>query len=202
MTTKVNIENVSASIGFNFKEVKSEYVKNGKIALEEVFRILKSKNESVSYDKNKGRITIIYEVGESRVKFFIHSSGKIQCTGARSEKDLYYVLERYFQKVREVIGIKNIRVFIKNIMATAVFDYKVRLDKIENYLGNENAENDREITYMPDIFPAAIYKSKLGTANIFANGKIVIITTRKENIAKIVKDIEEIIAINKAAIPL
>jgi TATA-box binding protein (TBP) (component of TFIID and TFIIIB) len=193
---------VSALIEFNFEEVKSEYVKNGKIALEEVFRILEGKNENASYDKNKKRIAIICEIGESRVKFFIHSSGKIQCMGARSEKDLYCALEKHFQKVGEIIGIKKISVSIKNIMATAVFDYKIRLDEMENYAENENAENDCEITYRLDIFPAAIYKSKLGTANIFMNGKIVIITTRKENIAPIVKNIEEIIAINKAAIPL
>ncbi len=197
MNTKINIENISALIKFNFEEVKSEYVKGGKIELEEVFRILKSKNENVFYDKNKKKITVIYEIGESCVKFFIYPSGKIQCMGARSEEDLYCALEKHFQKVGEIIGMKKPVVSINNVMATTMFDYKIDLVKLENY-----REDDCKITSDSEIFPAATYKSKLGTANLFANGKIVIITKRKENIAPMVKNIEEIVALNKAAILL
>ncbi len=196
MNTKINIENISALIEFNFEEVKLEYVKDGKLALEEIFGILKRKNENVFYDKKK--IVIIYETGESRVQFFIYSSGKIWCVGARSEEDLYCALERHFQKAGAIMGIKKPVVLINNIMATAMFDYKIYLDELENYV-----EDGCKITYEPGIFPRkAIYKSELGSANIFLNGKIVVIAKRKDDIVPIVKNIEEIIAINKAAIPL
>ncbi|OQX21598.1 MAG: hypothetical protein BWK75_02790, partial [Candidatus Altiarchaeales archaeon A3] len=116
------------------------------------------------------------------MEFFIHSSGKIWCVGARSEEDLYCALEKHFQKVGEIIGIKTMSVSVKNIMATTMFDYKIDLVKLENY-----GEYDCKITYDSEIFPAATYKSKLGTANLFLNGKIVVIVKRKDDIIPIVK---------------
>jgi len=196
MGTKINTENIFASIEFNFEEVKSGYVKNRKIKLEKIFIILKSKNENAFYDKNKKKITIIYEIGESSMKFFIYGTGKILCMGARSEEDLYCALEKHFQKVCKIIGIKKMSASIKNIMATAVFDYKINLEKLENY-----KKDDCEITYNPEFFHGATYKSKLGTGNIFANGKIVVITKRKDDVLPIVNHIEKIISINNAAIP-
>lgn len=198
MSTNINIENISVLIEFDLKEVKSKYVNDGKVVLERVFTILKEKNEDVFYDKKK--LTLIYKINGDYVKFFIYRSGKILCVGARKEEEVYDAL-RYLQKICKIIGVKKISSSIINIIATAILDYQIDLELLaccSEYYGKDYCE----ITYTPEIFTAAVYKSKLGSANIFANGKIVVITKKKENIAIIVKNIEEITFLTNARIPL
>jgi len=61
---------------------------------------------------------------------------------------------------------------------------------------------DCEIIYDSEIFHGIICKSKFGSANIFANGKIVILTRKEEYIVPIIKNIEKAVYLTKSAIPL
>lgn len=195
----LDVFNISGLIRFNPKEVKQKYIKNGKFLLNEIFTDLKSKNYNVVFSRKGGFFIECknYKASiMSNIVFSLYPSMKILFTGAKSEKEIHNAIEHCFKKVLNKIGIKKYKVLITNIMFSSVFDYNINLDKLMKY------SEDCKIFYNPEIFCAASYESKYGFANIFANGKVVIIVKNKRDAKRIIKQIEKIISITKAAIPL
>ena len=110
---------------------------------------------------------------EGRVSIFF--TGKMISTGAKSIQKSIYQLER----AMEVMVVNNFtnRVLlnprVRNIVATANLLSKLDLKAIATYVPT--------ITYEPDQFPGAVFRTEDGpVCLLFASGKIVIVGSRSE----------------------
>lgn len=113
---------------------------------------------------------VVYRIREPKLAMLIFSSGKIICTGARSEEDIEKAVSSLLQKFKEG-GIKihgKPKVEIQNIVASAKMNFKVNLDQLA--LECENTE------YEPEQFPGLVFRldEPKTVMLVFRSGKIII----------------------------
>lgn len=125
-----------------------------------------------------------------------YSSGKMICTGVKSEKLLQKAIIKY-NKIIKSCGfstkLKMEKIVINNITATWDIKFKIQLTNLYSYLANLQ-ENGVKVHYDSENFPALIYYKLVDNSNmrilIYASGKIVITgAKKKENICNILNDI-------------
>ena len=112
----------------------------------------------------------------------IFSSGKIVCTGAKSEKEVGEAVKMIIKELRKVkIYItKKPEITIQNMVASGDIGMTLNLNKLAFKL--ENAE------YEPEQFPGLVYKVNISgkkenfraTFLLFSNGKVVCTGTKSE----------------------
>jgi len=122
---------------------------------------------------------LVFRLKKPRTSTLIFSSGKMICTGARSEKEAERALRRLVRVLKEggilIVGKSEIK--IVNIVASANLGGSV--DLLEFY-ESERGMGGR-IIYEPEQFPGLIYRMEDPRAVIllFSNGKMVCTGARK-----------------------
>ncbi len=154
MTIKVNIENMVSVITLNQKIDLKKFVR-----------------EIRGLEYNPGRFPgVVYRIRELKLAMLIFSSGKVICTGAKSEGDIREAVKNLLKKFEEGgIRIKERpKIEIQNIVASAKMNFRVNLDRLA--MECENTE------YEPEQFPGLVFR--LGDPKtvmlVFRSGKIII----------------------------
>ncbi|MBS7658057.1 MAG: TATA box-binding protein [Candidatus Bathyarchaeia archaeon] len=132
---------------------------------------------------------LIYRDKSFKATLMIFNSGKIVCTGAKSENKAKKAILRLINELKNsgVVILNPVKIEIENIVAVSELNIKLNLEKI--------AEKLKGAIYEPDQFPALIYKIEdLCIALIFSNGKIIYVGGKKEEfIKKALEKLEELI---------
>ena len=126
----------------------------------------------------------------------IFSSGKLTCTGVKSEEQLKKAIIKY-DKIIKSCGFStklNLdEIVINNISATFDFKFMLPLKRLYYYLGSLK-ETGVKLHYFENSFPAMVYYKKVDNSNMrisfFTSGKINITGARKkEDISIIINQI-------------
>ncbi len=154
MSIKANIENMVSSITIDHKIDLKKFTKN-------------VKGLEYNPDRFPGAV---YRVKEPKLAMLIFSSGKIICTGTRSEGDISIAVKKLVEKLGEggIIIKSKPKVEVQNIVASAKMNVRVNLDLIA--MESDNTE------YEPEQFPGLVFRlDKPKTVMlIFRSGKIII----------------------------
>lgn len=128
------------------------------------------KCRNVEY-KPKRFAAAIMRIREPRTTALIFASGKIVCTGAKSEDDSRKAALKYAKDIKK-IGYKNVKMsdfLIQNIVASHDVGFQIKLETLNNKM-------QKMSRYEPELFPGLIFRMqdpKL-VLLIFASGKIVL----------------------------
>lgn len=113
---------------------------------------------------------VVMRILEPRVTALVFRSGKIVCTGARTEHDSY-VAARKIARIIQRLGFpaKFLDFKIQNFIATADLRFPVRLEALQQAHGQFTS-------YEPELFPGLVYRMVRPRVVllIFVNGKIVL----------------------------
>jgi len=122
---------------------------------------------------------LVFRLKKPRTSTLIFSSGKMICTGARSEKEAERALRKLVRVLKEggilIMGKPEIK--IVNIVASVNLGGSV--DLLEFY--ESESDMGGKIIYEPEQFPGLIYRMEDPRAVIllFSNGKMVCTGARK-----------------------
>ena len=120
---------------------------------------------------------VIMRIKEPKTTALIFASGKMVCTGARSEEDSRKAARQY-AKIIQKLGypVKFSEFKIQNIVGSCDVKFKISLSGLNIY-------HDKFSSYEPELFPGLIYKMykpKI-VLLIFASGKIVLTGAKEKN---------------------
>ncbi len=163
MKPKVHIENIVSSITLGID-----------IDLDKLAR-------SVSGIENPERFPgLIFRVDDPKLAMLIFRTGKIICSGARSQDDIAAAVKRLIAKLREggITVTKKPVVQIQNIVASSSLDLKVNLDVL--------ATECFDTEYEPEQFPGLVFRldHPKTVMLIFRSGKIIITGAKTEQDVK------------------
>lgn len=133
-----------------------------------------SRVRNAEYNPKRFR-AIIMRIFDPRTTGMIFSSGKMVCTGARSERSSCLACRKYgriLQKLGYKITFSDFKV--QNIVCTIDVKFPICLDKL-------SLVHSQFSSYDPDFFPALIYRmvKPRTVLLIFVSGKIIIIGKEK-----------------------
>ena len=111
----------------------------------------------------------------SSAKLTIYRTGKYIITGIKS----FDLIEGLWKEIVAILApLLDASLFeapsVKNIVAYEELGRSLNLMKIIAALRDEDAE------YEPEVFPGLIWRSKDGSANIFMNGKVMLLGCKSE----------------------
>lgn len=163
MKPKVHIENIVSSITLDIE-----------IDLDKLAR-------SVSGIENPERFPgLIFRVDDPKLAMLIFRTGKIICSGARSQDDIAAAVKRLIAKLKEggITVKKKPVVQIQNIVASSSLDLKVNLDVL--------ATECFDTEYEPEQFPGLVFRldHPKTVMLIFRSGKIIITGAKTEQDVK------------------
>ena len=118
---------------------------------------------------------LLFRIRRPRASALIFSSGKIVCTGARSEREARVAVDRIVAELRRRgVSIGDARVKVENVVATGSLGVNLPLEELALSL-------DRCI-YEPEQFPGIIHRMEDPKVVflLFSNGKFVCTGARTE----------------------
>lgn len=119
---------------------------------------------------------LVFRLRRPKTTTLIFNSGKMICTGARSEKLARSAIRRVVRLLREngVVLLSEVQIEVVNIVATVDLGVGVDLEMAEFTLDN--------VMYEPEQFPGLIYRMQEPKVVflIFASGKLVCTGGRSE----------------------
>jgi transcription initiation factor TFIID TATA-box-binding protein len=119
---------------------------------------------------------LVYRLKRPKTSSLLFSSGKMVCTGAKSERSAKAAIRRIANELRThgIVIIRNPEVRIENIVATADLNGTLDLEVV--------AERLTKTMYEPEQFPGLIYRmdEPKTVILIFTSGKLVITGAKTE----------------------
>ncbi|CAF0773640.1 unnamed protein product [Adineta steineri] len=113
---------------------------------------------------------VIMRIRSPRTTALIFSSGKMVCTGAKSEEDSVQAARRYARVIQKLgFQAKFLDFKIQNMVGSADVNFKIRLEALQ-------LKHATYCSYEPELFPGLIYriiKPKI-VLLIFNSGKVVL----------------------------
>jgi len=149
---------------------------------------------------------VIMRIREPKTTALIFASGKMVCTGAKSEEDARTAARKYAKIVQKLGFPATFKEFkVQNIVGSCDVKFPIRLEGLA--FGHQLFSN-----YEPELFPGLIYRMQLPKVVllIFVSGKVVLtgakfrddIYTAFENIYPILQSFRKGDAANPAPTPL
>jgi transcription initiation factor TFIID TATA-box-binding protein len=120
---------------------------------------------------------VIMRIREPKTTALIFASGKMVCTGARSEEDSRKAARQYAKIINKLgFPVKFSEFKVQNIVGSCDVQFPIRLEGLAN-------AHSRFCNYEPEMFPGLIYrmnKPKI-VLLIFVSGKIVLTGAKDRN---------------------
>jgi len=141
------------------------------ITLDQIIDLKKLARTAKDLQYNPGKFPgAVYRIAEPKVAMLIFGSGKVICSGSRSNKDIDAAVTHLLNRLRKSgIRIKGKpRIKIQNIVASASVGFEVNLDVLAIEVMNTE--------YEPEQFPGLVFRlDKPKTVMlIFRSGKLII----------------------------
>ena len=119
---------------------------------------------------------LVFRLKRPKTATLIFNSGKMVCTGAKSEKEARRAVKKVIKELKKggIIIISKPELKIQNIVASASLGGTIDLEKAAYSLG--------KTMYEPEQFPGLIYRMDVPKVVIllFASGKLVCTGAKKE----------------------
>ena len=133
---------------------------------------------------------VIMRIKEPKTTALIFSSGKMVCTGAKSEDDSKKASRKYAKIIKSLgfnVTFKENNFKVENIVGSCDIKFQIRLTKLNNVfmekykLDAKSKEKKYICQYEPEIFPGLIYhmSNPAIVLLIFVSGKIVLTGAKK-----------------------
>lgn len=137
---------------------------------------------------------LVFRLKKPKTTTLIFRTGRMVCTGAKSEKDSKRALKKVVEELRNHgIPISNIpSIKIQNIVASVILGGAVDLENAASKL--------KRVMYEPEQFPGAIYRMEDPNVVflIFSTGKLVCVGAKRESVVyEAVKKLQGILEENK-----
>jgi transcription initiation factor TFIID TATA-box-binding protein len=119
---------------------------------------------------------LVFRLKRPKTTTLIFRTGKMVCTGARSERDARSAVGRVVRDLRRKgFKIRSPKIDVVNIVGTADFGGEVDLESMVDILD--------DIMYEPEMFPGLIYRMKYPKVVVllFRSGKIVLTGADRED---------------------
>jgi len=124
---------------------------------------------------------LVFRLNKPRTATLIFNSGKMVCTGAKSEKDSIAALKRIVRRLKKenIVIMGKPEIQIQNIVASANLEGRIDLFGLYQSCGRDMGGR---IMYEPEQFPGLIYRmaDPKTVILVFASGKLVCTGIRKE----------------------
>ncbi|CAF1383912.1 unnamed protein product [Rotaria sordida] len=117
---------------------------------------------------------VIMRIRKPRTTALIFGSGKMVCTGARSEEDSLEAARRYARVMQKLAFPVKFRDFkIQNMVGSVDVKFPIRFQNIERIA----LEHHQFCSYEPEVFPGLIYRmiQPKVVLLIFVSGKVVLV---------------------------
>ncbi|HJH26488.1 MAG TPA: TATA-box-binding protein [Methanophagales archaeon] len=146
-------------------------VANARIADELDLNYIESQLEDAVFTKKKFP-GLVYRTKDPKSAFLVFRSGKLVCTGSKTEEGVRKVMDKLSADLRG-IGVKVVEhpeFKVQNIVASASVGRELNLGAIVVGLELEGME------YEPEVFPGLVYRIKepKSAILIFSSGRLVI----------------------------
>jgi transcription initiation factor TFIID TATA-box-binding protein len=119
---------------------------------------------------------LVFRLKRPKTATLIFSSGKMVCTGAKSEKEARSAVMKVVRELKTngIIILGKPKIVIQNIVASANLHGKIDIETAADVLDN--------VMYEPEQFPGAIYRmtEPKVVLLVFASGKLVITGAKRE----------------------
>ena len=127
---------------------------------------------------NPGRFPgLVYRLSKPRTATLIFSSGKMVCTGSKSEEEVHNAVKKVIKNLKErnIVIMVTPEIQIQNIVASADLHAEVNEEKVASLLENT--------MYEPEQFPGLIYRMSEPKVVllIFSSGKMVCTGAKRED---------------------
>jgi transcription initiation factor TFIID TATA-box-binding protein len=137
---------------------------------------------------------LVFRLKKPKTTTLIFGTGRMVCTGAKSEKDSRRALNKLVEELRtHGIPISNIpSIKIQNIVASVILGGTIDLENAVSKL--------KRVMYEPEQFPAAIYRMEDPNVVflIFSTGKSVCVGAKREReVYEAVEKLQRILEENK-----
>jgi len=146
-------------------------VANARIADSLDLEYIESKLENAMFTKKKFP-GLVYRTKDPRSAFLIFRSGKVVCTGSKTEEGVRRVIDKLAAELRSIgIKVKEHPDFVvQNIVASANLGKELNLGAIVVGLELEGME------YEPEVFPGLVFRitDPKSAILIFSSGRLVI----------------------------
>jgi transcription initiation factor TFIID TATA-box-binding protein len=120
---------------------------------------------------------LVFRLKKPKTATLIFNSGKMVCTGAKSEKQAKKAVRTVVQELKDngILIVDKAEIMVQNIVASASLGGKIDLEKSAFSLGRT--------MYEPEQFPGLIYRMVEPKVVIllFASGKLVCTGAKKES---------------------
>jgi len=124
---------------------------------------------------------LVFRLNKPKTATLIFGSGKMVCTGAKSEKDSVRALKRIVKglKKENIVIMGKPEIQIQNIVASANLRGRIDLFGLYQSCGRDMGG---KIMYEPEQFPGLIYRltDPKAVILVFSSGKLVCTGTRRE----------------------
>lgn len=120
---------------------------------------------------------VIMRIREPKTTALVFSSGKMVCTGAKSEEQSQDAAIKYTKSIKKLgFDVRMTEFKVQNIVGSCDVEFPISLENISTS-NHQNYSN-----YEPEIFPGLIYKMAQPkiVLLIFASGKIVLTGAKKK----------------------
>jgi transcription initiation factor TFIID TATA-box-binding protein len=179
LTSTANYENfagINPLFPDNIQPKLQNIVSTANLKCELDLREIALKAKNAEYNP-KRFAAVIMRIREPKTTALIFASGKMVCTGARSEEDSKKAARQYAKIINKLgFSVKFTEFKIQNIVGSCDVKFPIRLEGLANTHG-------RYCNYEPEMFPGLIYrmiKPKI-VLLIFVSGKIVLTGAKERN---------------------
>ena len=120
---------------------------------------------------------LVFRLKRPKTATLIFSTGKMVCTGAKSEKLARSAIRKVVRELKkqDIIILKNPEIVVQNIVASANLHGKIDLETAADVLDN--------VMYEPEQFPGLIYRMRdpKTVLLLFTSGKLVCTGAKSED---------------------
>ena len=120
---------------------------------------------------------LVFRLKRPKTATLIFSTGKMVCTGAKSEKLARSAIRKVVRELKkqDIIILKNPEIVVQNIVASANLHGKIDLEAAADVLDN--------VMYEPEQFPGLIYRMRdpKTVLLLFTSGKLVCTGAKSED---------------------
>jgi transcription initiation factor TFIID TATA-box-binding protein len=161
----------AAELSISIENVVASATLNQKIDLLSILKVFRN----VEY-KPKRFPGLVFRLKRPKTATLIFNSGKMVCTGAKSEKTAKSAIRKVVRELKNggIVILNKPEITIQNIVASANLQEKVDLEFASDILDN--------VMYEPEQFPGMIYRMRAPKAVmlVFTSGKIVCTGAKNE----------------------
>ena len=129
---------------------------------------------------------VIMRIHEPKTTALLFSSGKMVCTGAKTEESARLAARKFARIIQKLGFPAQFREFkIQNIVSSCDVKFHIRLEQLETRLkmSQKNCSQKQLCSYEPELFPGLIFKMldpKVALL-IFVSGKIVLTGAKEKS---------------------